>query len=104
MSFLEGAQGTAVGVRPGFAYTEAKLTLEPGDGLFLYTDGVTEGMAPDGSFFTEERMLQYLKGARQRPAKDMVLGLLKDVDLFSQGEHADDITILALRYLGTKTA
>ncbi|MCX5794046.1 MAG: SpoIIE family protein phosphatase [Elusimicrobia bacterium] len=100
MSFLEGGHGTAVGVRPGAAYEEATLTLRPGDGLFLYTDGVTEGMAPDGSFFGEERMLEYLKQARELPPKDMVLGLLKDVDRFSQGDHADDITLLALRYLG----
>ncbi|MDD5630201.1 MAG: SpoIIE family protein phosphatase [Elusimicrobia bacterium] len=104
LSFLTGSQGTAVGVRPRLAYTEAKLTLRPGDGLFLYTDGVPEGMAPDGSFFTEDRMLQYVRGARELRPKKMVLGLLQEVDGFSRGEHADDITMLALRYLGTDVA
>jgi len=97
---LRGGKGPALGAASGSAYAQDRLALQPGDRLFLYTDGVTEAMAADQSFFTEARMLLSLRAGGDQAPKSLVLGLLQEVEAFSQGEHSDDITMLALRYLG----
>jgi sigma-B regulation protein RsbU (phosphoserine phosphatase) len=100
LSFLGGGKGLAVGVLPEARYAQDRIVLEPGDRLFLYTDGVTEAMTPDGEFFTEDRMLAGLRAVWDQPPKETVLGLLKDVEAFAKGEHADDITMMSLKYIG----
>ena len=45
------ATGLPLGVMPGFEYEAVTLTLEPGDSLTIFTDGVTDAMAPNGTMF-----------------------------------------------------
>lgn len=87
----------AVGIFPGVEWKVQSVDLEPGDVLFAFTDGVTEAHAPDGSFFTEERLLQLL----EQPTASAVSLL----DRISESLNAymgtatqfDDITMLAAR-------
>jgi serine phosphatase RsbU (regulator of sigma subunit) len=69
-------------------------TLESGDSLIFYTDGLTEAQAPDDSFYGEER-LEALLG---RPTEDLQASILADAVTFAQGRSfADDLTLLILR-------
>ncbi len=68
-------------------------TLEPGDSLIFYTDGLSEAQAPDASFYGEDR-LEVLLG---RPAEDLQAAILADVAAFIQDRPlADDLTLLIL--------
>jgi sigma-B regulation protein RsbU (phosphoserine phosphatase) len=98
-SLLAGKPGTVVGIQANLVFVERQLQLEPGDSLFLYTDGVTEAFDPLGACFLEERLLQALAGAG-RSAKEQVEHVLAAVREFARGEpQSDDIALLALRWL-----
>ena len=97
--------GVAVAVSEGFAYREGNLRLRPGEQLFLYTDGVTEAFDADGQEYGDARLSTALHAALaatdHRP-EDVVGHVLADVHAFERGApQADDITCVALRYLGT---
>ena len=69
-------------------------TLEVGDSLIFYTDGLSEAMAPDDTFYGEDR-LEFLLG---HPTEDLQATILADVVGFAQGRPlADDLTLLILR-------
>ncbi len=72
----------------------------PGESLVLVTDGVTEAQDPQGAFFGRGRMpaSDGLKGA----CATAVVELIRDqVRIFEGGaEPTDDLTVMAVRYLG----
>ena len=98
--------GMAVAVSEDFPYRSASVQLQPGDQLFLYTDGVTEAFDPDGQEYGDARLQQAL--ARQAQGglpgpQALVEAVLADVHTFERGApQADDITCMALRYLGAQ--
>lgn len=99
---IGGARGPLLGVAPHARYQSAELTLAPGDRIVLYSDGVTEAEDPDRTMFTLDGALASLD---RHPPEDSMGGLVRalaeGVGEFSRGaEQSDDITILALRYLG----
>ena len=53
---LPSTGGIALGVAPGFEYAESAVTLDPGDTIILYTDGVTEAMNAEGEEFGLDRL------------------------------------------------
>jgi len=93
--------GMALGVMEDMPYTEASASLEVGDTLFLYTDGISEAMNTAGQEFTERRLSEALTGA-QSEAVDLVLQRVTDAVSAFVGEapQSDDITCLVLRYKG----
>jgi sigma-B regulation protein RsbU (phosphoserine phosphatase) len=79
-------------------YTEYELTLEPGDILVVYTDGVTEAVDGEEKLFTEERMLKSLDGAALHEPEELLKNLKKDIDTFTgDTPQFDDITMLCLK-------
>ncbi|MFW6005416.1 MAG: PP2C family protein-serine/threonine phosphatase [Desulfonatronovibrionaceae bacterium] len=97
-SFVQGISGPVAGAMEGIEYKELSLDLEPGDGLFLYTDGVTEAMNPDKELFSDERLLKDVCGAGTTDTREMVGLIRKKVKDFAQeASQSDDITMLMLR-------
>lgn len=95
--------GIAVAVSEGMIYREASLRLAPGDQLLLYTDGVTEAFDPDEQEYGDQRLEQALRAAlaANSSPEQIAAHLLADVHAFERGApQADDITCVALRYLG----
>lgn len=96
--------GVAVAVSEGFPYREARVALVPGDQLFLYTDGVTEAFDPDGQEYGDARLAQALQRAlasTDHTPPQVAAHVLGDVHAFERGApQSDDITCMALRYLG----
>jgi serine phosphatase RsbU (regulator of sigma subunit) len=95
------AKGMAIGLDKGErferAVTTASLTLEKGDCILLYTDGVTEAMNTDHAEYGEERMMQAVQAAPLNAA-DIVSAALADVRKFAGKAHQhDDITLVALQ-------
>ena len=95
--------GTMLGVMPGLPYDSATLLLQPGDTLFLYTDGVTEAMNQAGELFGEPRLEAALQDSAQHPV-DEVLGHVNDAVRGFAGDapQSDDITCLVVRFLGDR--
>lgn len=88
--------GPAVGVLPDCAYTLGYAQLNPGDTLFVFTDGVPEARCPNGSFLGDERMLELLAGT-QVSGKDVVDRMdLAVREHTGTAEQHDDVTMLAL--------
>ena len=86
-----------------FAYQGAQCQLARGEMLCLMTDGVTEAQNPAGELYgsarAQARLIELSQAGADAPA--LVTGLQADALAFAAGaEPADDLTILALRWLG----
>lgn len=85
-----------------YAYTTQEYQLQPGDALFLYTDGLTEAMNEKHQQFRLKRVLEALEQSRtqqQTTPKALVENMLARAADFVQGaQQSDDLTLLALRY------
>jgi len=95
--------GVALGVVPGLSYSLDTVQLEPGDRLFLYTDGVPEAERPDNSLFEEDRLREALAGVGDASPEGVNSAVIEAVREFTGGEHqSDDITCLTLAYRGDR--
>lgn len=89
-----------LGIDPSIEYTCDETTLEPGDLLALYSDGVTEARGRSGEEFGEQGLIDFLKERRDEPAAELVKALAQHVRTWS-GEPAfhDDFTVVLARRL-----
>ena len=89
--------GAAVGMFPNIDYRIEEATLEPGDTLYMYTDGVTEARNAAGDFLTEQGLLKLLN-APVPSAQALLAKVQTYLDGFMHGAvQADDITMLGVR-------
>ncbi|MFJ8012378.1 PP2C family protein-serine/threonine phosphatase [Streptomyces sp. NPDC096339] len=88
--------GPAVGVLPDCVYTLGYAQLNPGDTLFVFTDGVPEARCPQGRFLGDERMLELLAGppASGREVVDRMDWAVREHT--GTAEQHDDVTMMAL--------
>jgi len=88
--------GMALGVVDALEIGEREILLAPGDGLVLYTDGVTESFASSGEMFGEERLVDLLSPA---PSASDTLDAINDAltDFAQDLQPSDDITMLAVK-------
>lgn len=97
---LSGAGGVILGILPMAQYQEATVTLDPGDILVLFSDGVTEEVDPNDEQFGEERLANLVALMRERPAAEIVDQVHRAVHAFTKGAPAaDDITVVIARRL-----
>jgi GAF domain-containing protein len=89
-----GACGTLLGVFADPAINDASTILRPGDGLTLYTDGLSEAHAPDRTL-TANDMLKQLAASPPRFAQEAIDTLLELVGLTDDAR--DDVAILSTR-------
>jgi serine phosphatase RsbU (regulator of sigma subunit) len=98
---LAARGGPPLGSVEDFPYPVEERQLTPGEMLLLYTDGVTEAENSRDDFYTEVRLERLLVSAPVDSARAAVDFVRDDVRHFSDGaEQADDITLLAVRWLG----
>jgi phosphoserine phosphatase RsbU/P len=92
-----GTTGPALAMIPGREFTATELAFEPGDLLFVASDGVTEAFAFDDTMFGEERLVRLLRDLHRPSIRDVLNAVDAAVSAFSAGrEQSDDITCLAL--------
>lgn len=88
--------GPAVGLAPGLQFEVRDTTLQPGEILLAFTDGVTEARGNNG-FFGEDRLLD-LARAGWASARSLLDQIEEAVSEHARGsEQSDDITMLAVR-------
>lgn len=95
ISRVESA-GLPLGMFCEVSVTETQLHMNPGDLLFLYTDGVSEARCADEEYGVERiaNLLSQQQG--QRPA-DVIAACLGDLQSFIDAPPMDDVTLLAIR-------
>jgi sigma-B regulation protein RsbU (phosphoserine phosphatase) len=90
--------GVALGCLKSTSYTEARLTLAPGDIVLLYSDGITEAVDKDENLFGEERLAQVVAENREMGAADLIERIVEAVRLHSGGAaQADDMTAVVVK-------
>ena len=100
---LKEKHSPPLGCMEGIRYKEFKTRIDPGDIIFLYTDGVAEATNRDNELFGLDRMLESLndKSKGDRSAVDIDFDMKYSVDLFVKGApQFDDLTMLTFKYYG----
>jgi sigma-B regulation protein RsbU (phosphoserine phosphatase) len=83
------------------SYTEYELKLDPGDKLFVYTDGVPEATDKDSDMFGTDRMIDTLNRDPGASPEELLKTLEGDVRKFvGKAEQFDDFTMLCIEYRG----
>jgi len=95
------AGGPPLGTVDDFQYSIEQRQLTPGETVLAYTDGVTEAQDAKKTLYSGARLERLLVSAPMTDAKAVVDFVRDDVHRFAAGaEQADDITLLAVRWLG----
>jgi ketosteroid isomerase-like protein len=91
------ARGMPLGLMPGMTYEEKELELDPGQGVFFYSDGLVEAHDPKGEMFGFPRLRALVaEHGEEGPLGDFCLEKL--YSFVGEGwEQEDDITLLTLR-------
>ncbi len=98
---LDEPRNLVAGIFEDSKYAGGTLRLEPGEGILLYTDGVPEATDAAENEYSDERLQRTLEAAGDAPVQDLVSRIVGDVRQFTgSAPQSDDITALALRYLG----
>lgn len=93
--WLDGSRDLPLGIDADVPYGQAKLALESGDTLLMYTDGITEARAPGGPLFGEQRLDDTLRDAPSEPDWT-IQHVVSAVEQFTSGAPAtDDRTLVA---------
>jgi sigma-B regulation protein RsbU (phosphoserine phosphatase) len=93
--------GTALGFEQGLAFERTELTLQEGDALVFYSDGVSEAFNSEEECYGNERLLRDAGALASESAPGISAGLLGKVRAFVAGApQSDDIAILAVRVDG----
>ena len=97
--YLKSRPGFVLAGMEGIKYRENEITLNKGDRIFLYTDGVTEATNENEALYGEERLLSFVDKNKTLNAEDLLAGIKKDIDLFvGDAPQFDDITMLLFDY------
>jgi serine phosphatase RsbU (regulator of sigma subunit) len=91
-----GRRGAPLGLGEPFNCRDADFELQSGDGVLIYTDGLTEARR-DGELFGPERAQAIVRAMPDQPAADVLARLRDEATEFCGGRLADDLCLLALQ-------
>ncbi|MEA3377505.1 MAG: SpoIIE family protein phosphatase [Chloroflexota bacterium] len=92
------ADGIVLGIVRDVSLVEAKVDLEPGDLLVLYTDGITDANSESGEFFGTDRLRETVRAGGALSAQRVCDLVFDDVDRFQAGAiQYDDMAVLVVR-------
>ena len=91
----------AVATLEGMRFREHEFQLNPGDSLFVYTDGVAEATDSHNELFGADRMLDALNANIASTPAELLPAVKRSIDAFvGEAPQFDDITMLNLQYYG----
>ena len=91
------AKGFFLGISKDTIYEEKILSVEEGDKILLYTDGITETTGHSGEEFSEARLLETLRKNRDLEAACILRNMENAAEQFRLGEQEDDLTLVIAR-------
>ncbi len=101
ISKVDMTGGAILGCMDDYNYQSKKVQLNPGDLLYLFTDGVTEAFNVGEELYGEERLEAFLATRLDHPIDEVVNDSFAEVTRFATGApQSDDITLLSVRYHG----
>lgn len=103
LEFFVPESGIALGLFEDLDLEDHSMTLQPGEGFLLYTDGVTEAVNPGKEFFGTDRLLDAVRDVLHKddPAKEITLSISRNVQDFCEGSEVfDDMAVLTMFYKG----
>ncbi|MBR3671393.1 MAG: SpoIIE family protein phosphatase [Spirochaetia bacterium] len=97
--YLPKSKTIVLAAMDGYPYKAEETQLEPGDMIYLYTDGVTEATDSNNELYGEPRLKDALNNQSWSSMEELCRGIKKDVDAFvGDAPQFDDITMLAIRW------
>ena len=94
-----------IGGMEGVPYKEYTLSMEPGDKLFVYTDGVPEAIDKNDEMFGVARMVEALNNNAAGRPEEILRNVRSAVDAFvGDAEKFDDLTMMCLEYRGSESS
>ncbi|MEP7271958.1 MAG: GAF domain-containing SpoIIE family protein phosphatase [Acidobacteriota bacterium] len=101
VEMTEMTGGLVLGMRAKTTYRAKQIELGSGDGVFLYTDGITEAMDVERNEYSESRLEECLSGLKGSGMDEIIRSVLVDVRKFTgEAAQTDDMTLLLLRRSG----
>ena len=101
--YLKTRAGFVLAGMEGIRYRVNEITLNCGDRLFLYTDGVTEATNENNELYGEDRLLSFMNKNLELNQTKLLPKLKKDIDKFvGEAPQFDDITMLMFDYTANK--
>ena len=88
------ATATVLGLFDEWECTAEECELSPGDILVIYTDGISEAGPNDQEEYGEKRLVAAIQGQPPQTASQVLQAILSEVQQFSQGHQADDMTLI----------
>jgi hypothetical protein len=102
--YMKMPAGFVLAGMKGIKYKLQSITLEPGDELFLYTDGVVEATNPHNELYGDQRLYDCLNANIGKSAENICKIVKDDVDEFYKGaEQFDDITEMSFKFTSYRT-
>ncbi|MBR1471625.1 MAG: PP2C family protein-serine/threonine phosphatase [Lachnospiraceae bacterium] len=93
--------GMALAIMQGIPIPEREFVLEPGDRIFVYTDGAPEANNANNELYGTDRLLMALNQAADQPSRELMQSVRASIDAFAGDmEQFDDTTMLEFRYFG----
>ena len=90
--------GLMLGIMEEIDLPKASLSINKGDVLMLFSDGVTEATNRKGELYSEESFKKWLLDNSQLSAEEMKKALLKTLQEYADGSsQSDDITFIILK-------
>lgn len=100
---LEGENYPPVGTVEDIEFGDVTVSLQPGDRIFLYTDGVPEAKNAAGERFGTDKMLEILDRDRELSTEQQLKNLQSEIEEFTgTGEPFDDVTMMGFVWNGRK--
>jgi serine phosphatase RsbU (regulator of sigma subunit) len=93
--------GLPLGLFPDAEPATQELSMDDGDVLFLYTDGVAEARGPDKTYF-QDRLADELAGLAGYAPAELVASMRQAMYDFTAGNLVDDVTMLVVRAGGAE--
>ncbi len=89
--------GVILGMMANVSYETGEVSLDPGDRLLFYTDGVSEAVNEKGEEFGTDRIMDVLRSERKGPASGLITAMMDAVVRFrGKAEQNDDLTLMAV--------
>ena len=101
VDYFKITKAIPVGLFEDFAYVEEQIRIEPGDQIFLYTDGLTEAENVTNKLFGDDQLLEVIRKSLDLRPQMLIKETIKAVSLHVNGHvQSDDLTMMSIIYNG----
>ena len=90
--------GLMLGIMEEIEYEQFEISIEPGQQVVIFSDGVTEAENDKGEFFEEDKFENWLLQHPSEEPQELIDKLLKDLEVYRNGApQSDDITLIIIK-------